>query len=244
MGLVLLADGERSTPAAAILHFTGFGWAGQVGEPVGRRAAGADRGGLSLGRLPCNPAGALAAAGGFAEHFFMYCEDVDLSLRLRLCGEKLAVIPQATVAHDYEFAKGHFKWRLLERNRWATLIRTYPAPLLLAVAPALVATEPAVWAVAARGGWAGMKGRATFDVVRALPRLVAERRAIQASARVTSGQFAAAMTASLDSPYFGSAAARPLLRRSLGAYWRAVLWLLARLQPSSERERGRSGPCR
>ena len=56
----------------------------------------------------------------------MYHEDVDLSLRLRLAGGRLGVEPAAVVDHDYEFAKGAAKWRLLERNRWATIVRCYP----------------------------------------------------------------------------------------------------------------------
>ena len=55
----------------------------------------------------------------------MYCEDVDLSMRLRLLGGRLAGCPETPcVSHDYAFDKGHLKWRLLERNRWATLVRT------------------------------------------------------------------------------------------------------------------------
>src|SRR6202012_2724193 len=34
MGLVLLADGKSINTSGGMLHFTGFGWAGQVGEPV------------------------------------------------------------------------------------------------------------------------------------------------------------------------------------------------------------------
>ena len=40
------------------------------------------------------------------EQFFLYHEDVDLSLRLRLAGGRLGVEPAARVDHDYEFDKG------------------------------------------------------------------------------------------------------------------------------------------
>jgi GT2 family glycosyltransferase len=242
MGLVLLRDGLAINTSGGILHFTGFGWAGQVDQPVGAAPRAPTEVGFLSGACLAMPLARWRRTGGFAESFFMYCEDVDLSLRLRLCGAKMAVIPQATVAHDYEFGKGQLKWRLLERNRWATVIRTYPTPLLAAVMPALLAAEAAVWTVAARDGWARMKAWATFDVVRALPHLIAQRRAIQASARISPSQFAAAMTASLDSPYLGSVAFRPLLRRALGAYWEAVLWLLERVRVPSGDGGGSSGP--
>ncbi len=156
----------------------------------------------------------------------MYCEDVDLSLKLRLAGGRLAVMPDARVTHEYTFIKGAHKWRYLERNRWATMIRTYPAALLLAVLPALMAAEVAVWAVAVRGGWGSMKALATLDVARAMPRLLRERRAIQRRRRVPASAVAATLTAELSSPYFGAVGRHPLVRAGLTLYWRLVSALL------------------
>jgi GT2 family glycosyltransferase len=163
--------------------------------------------------------------------FFLYHEDVDLSLRLRLAGGRLGVEPAARVDHQYEFAKGSYKWRYLERNRWATIIRTYPAPLLLALGPALVATELALLAVAAAGGWLPQKLRAAGETLAALPRLVRERRAIQASRTIGAGEFARALTAELDSAYLGAAARSPLLLAGLRAYWTLVLVVLGARRP-------------
>jgi GT2 family glycosyltransferase len=164
--------------------------------------------------------------GGFPEHFFMYCEDVDLSLKLRLRGGKLAVVPDARVLHRYEFSKGRQKWRLLERNRWAVVIRTYPGALLLLVAPAMLLAELAIWAAAVRGGWARMKALATIDLLAGLPRLLLERRGIQAERRLGAAQFAAPMTAELSSPYLGSVGSSRWISGALRLYWRAVLALL------------------
>jgi len=94
-----------------------------------RRRASRARSG-SVGRLRRRPRRTWQQLGGFADDYFMYHEDVDLSLRLRLAGGRIGVIPDARVDHDYDFDKGPAKWRVLERNRWATLLRTYPAPLL------------------------------------------------------------------------------------------------------------------
>ena len=99
------------------------------------------------------------AAGGFDGSYFMYGEDLDLSLRLRLAGWEVGVAGGAVVEHDYEFAKGESKWFLLERNRWTTVLGVYPAALLLALLPALLAAEAAFFLAAARGGWLGAKAR-------------------------------------------------------------------------------------
>ncbi|MDQ6835368.1 MAG: glycosyltransferase family 2 protein, partial [Actinomycetota bacterium] len=222
MGLVLLDGGVEINTSGGVLHFLGFGWAGQVGQPAAAASRGPAEVGFLSGACLAIPVSAWRQAGGFAEHFFMYCEDVDLSLRLRLRGGRLAVIPDARVQHSYEFVKGPRKWRLLERNRWATLVRTYPAPLLIAVLPALFGAELAVWAVALRGGWARMKLLATLDVLTSLPGLRRERRELQRGRHVASHVIADGMTARLDSPYFGSVGSNRLVRWLLDAYWAAV----------------------
>jgi len=164
--------------------------------------------------------------GGFASEFFLYHEDVDLSLRVRLAGGRLGVLPRARVDHAYEFDKGLAKWRYLERNRWATLIRVYPTPLLWLLAPALLATELALLPVAAAGGWLPQKLAAARETAQALPRLREERREVQATAQIDAGEFARSLTPSLDSRYLGRAARLRPLARLLAAYWGLVLRLL------------------
>src|SRR5918993_492744 len=78
-------------------------------------------------------------------------------LRVRLAGGSLGVAAAARADHLYEFDKGPAKWRYLERNRWATLIRVYPSALLALLAPALFATELALIPLAAIGGWLPQK---------------------------------------------------------------------------------------
>jgi len=219
MGLVGAGAGINSS--GGILHFTGIAWAGQA-APAGVREVA-----FLSGACLALPRASFLEAGGFAEAYFMYQEDVDLSLRLRLGGKRLGVEPAAVVDHDYEFAKGPDKWRLLERNRWATILRCYPGRLLLLLAPALAATELALLVVAAAGGWLPQKLAATRETVRALPRLVRERRGIQAARAISAAEFAAALTPDLDSPFLGRAGRSRLLRGLLRGYWRLVLAALS-----------------
>ena len=48
---------------------------------------------------------AFTSVGGFDEHLFMYCEDVDLSWRLRAGGYRLQYVPAARVTH-YSYENG------------------------------------------------------------------------------------------------------------------------------------------
>jgi N-acetylglucosaminyl-diphospho-decaprenol L-rhamnosyltransferase len=227
MALVTLDSGRAINTAGGVLHFTGLGWAGQIGELIDTAPQVPTEVGFLSGACLAIPVATWRETGGFPADFFMYCEDVDLSLRLRLRGGRIAVVPDARVLHDYEFAKGAQKWRLLERNRWATVLRTFPGPLLVLLAPGLLITELAIWAAAISGGWGGMKARATLDLIRLLPQLRHERRGIQAARRISSAQFAAGLTAELSSPYLGAAARSGVIAMLMGRYWAAVRSLLS-----------------
>jgi GT2 family glycosyltransferase len=223
MGYVL--HGDVINTSGGVVHFTGLAWAGQAGEPVPSQPARREVGFLS-GACLAVPLERWRALGGFAPGFFMYHEDVELSLRIRLAGGRIGVEPGARVDHDYDFAKGAAKWRRLEANRWATLLRTYPGPLLVLLAPALLAVEAAIWAGALAGGWGAAKAGATADVLRALPRLLRERRAVQGTRRVSAAAFADGLTAELSSAYLGPLGRSRLVRGALRAYWAGVRRLL------------------
>jgi GT2 family glycosyltransferase len=223
MGLVTAEGGRVVNTSGGVVHFTGLAWAGEAGAPARGARGGPREVAFASGACLAMPRTAWLEAGGFPEAYFMYHEDVELSLRLRLQGGRVGIEPAAVVDHDYEFAKGPAKWRMLERNRWATLVRCYPAPLLALLAPALAATELAVLAAAAAGGWLPQKALALADTVRALPRLLRERREVQAARAVTPAEFAAWLTPDLDSPFLDAATRSPWLRRALRAYWRLVL---------------------
>jgi N-acetylglucosaminyl-diphospho-decaprenol L-rhamnosyltransferase len=223
MGLVTAARGRLVNTNGGVIHFTGIAWAGEAGAPAPGSLRGPRATAFVSGACFAVPRADWERVGGFAEEFFMYQEDVDLSLRLRLAGGALGVEPAAVVDHDYEFAKGSAKWRLLERNRWATIVRCYPTPLLAAVAPALAVTELALIAIAAFGGWLPEKLAAMGDTVRSLPRLLRERRVVQATRTVSAADFAVWLSPDLDSEYLGRARDMRPLRWALRAYWRLVL---------------------
>jgi GT2 family glycosyltransferase len=225
--LIAQAGGTEINSAGNPYHFTGISWAGHHGEPLASAPARpVEVTGLS-GACLAIPLANWRRQAGFAERFFMYHEDVDLSVRLRLAGGTVGIEPRAVVEHDYEFgaSAGH-KWRWLERNRLAFLVRVYPAPLLALLAPALLATELALLLVSARGGWGGQKLAANAEALRWLPRLLRERRRIQATRTVGAAEFASWLTPDLDSPFMAGPARSWPVRTALRAYWRAVRALL------------------
>lgn len=221
---VLLADNRVNT-SGGVVHYTGVGWAGSCGEPLS-----------VLPTVPTDvafPSGAAMVIrrcawqhlGGFDPSYFLYAEDLDLGLRLWLAGYGVGVVPAARMIHDYAFEKGGGKWFWLERNRWRTVLSVYPLPLLVALAPALLALELVVLGTAALDGWLAPKLRADAAVLAGLRSTLRRRRTVQATRRVSARAFGERLTASLDSTYLpvsptGRAA------RAQAAYWAAVKRLI------------------
>jgi GT2 family glycosyltransferase len=224
--LVTMDGGRRINTSGGIVHFTGISWAGRMGEPLEPGSVQPGEVGFASGASLAIPLATWRRLGGLPGYFFLYCDDTDLALRLRLEGGVVGIEPDALVDHEYEFSRRGVKWRVLERNRWATVLRTYPGPLLLLVLPGLLATELGILAIATANGWGRDKLLAMFDTVCRLPRVLRDRRSIQRTRTVSSKEFARHMTPDLTSPYLGAAADSRALRALLRTYWRAVNALL------------------
>lgn len=90
--------------------------------------------------------------GGFDDEYFMYYEDVDLSLRARLAGLTLYCDGRAMVTHRYDLAMSPRKFHLLERNRLLTMFKVFEAGTLRRLLLPLLFTELLKWAYAAAKG--------------------------------------------------------------------------------------------
>ncbi|HPJ72943.1 MAG TPA: glycosyltransferase family 2 protein, partial [bacterium] len=78
---------------------------------------------------------ALRQCGGFDEDFFIYGDDAELSLRIRLGGWKTYYAPGAVVLHKYSASTGAYsreKAFLVERNRIWLTVKYFPLPALAA----------------------------------------------------------------------------------------------------------------
>ena len=202
-GLVICADGSVNT-AGNRLHFLGFSWAPRdpvAGDPAGSEIAVASGASCALRR------DVFLGLGGFWPAFFLYCEDTDLSWRVRLAGLRIVACPAARSIHDYEFGRHDSKMFHLERNRLMMVLANYERSTLLRLAPAFFASELALLGVATAQGWGGRKLAAWVAVAAERDEISRQRRHVAALRRVGDERLAPLIDTELG-PEFGAFAAR------------------------------------
>ncbi|HLI85710.1 MAG TPA: glycosyltransferase family 2 protein [Bryobacteraceae bacterium] len=131
------------------------------------------------------------AAGGFAESFFCYQEDVDFGFRLNLFGYQAIQLAGARVRHAGSVCSGGKTSRFAVyhgiRNSVFVIVRCVPFPLVWLALPLLVFSQ--IW-VGVRMGELPLRMEAIRDGLTFLPELVRQRRAIQKQRRVSAWEIA------------------------------------------------------
>ena len=195
MGFVTADGGRLVNTSGGVVHFTAIAWAGEAGQPSPGTLNGPRDAAFRVRRVPRGSSRAMGALRRL-RRVVLHVPRGRRPLAAAAAGGRAprgrAGAPSSTTTTTS--SRDADKWRLLERNRWATIVRCYPASLLVLLAPALLATE---LALRGRGGLrrlaaaeAGRRG----ETVRALPRLLRERRAIQRGRTVSATEFAAWLT--------------------------------------------------
>jgi hypothetical protein len=144
------------------LHFLGFGYAKGDHDPITSAPTRPKAIGYPSGAGVLLPTKVLREVGLFDEMLFAYHEDLDLGWRIMLTGRSNYIAPKSKVIHHYEFSRSISKWHLMERNRLIVVLKNYKLLTVIALLPALLATDMAIWAFAAKGGWLGQKFKASI----------------------------------------------------------------------------------
>ena len=168
--IVLKADPTRVNAIGNDVHLSGVAWCHGLGSPAddwrGVTEVTAIAGTAFMARRAF-----LERLDGMEEAYFMYMEDVDLSLRARLVGAVCLAACDAIVANGWSLALTPWKFGLLERNRrglWRRFIG--PSGGLWLV---LLQAEAMAWVYAARRGrrhlnakWRAYRAPLALDVAK------------------------------------------------------------------------------
>lgn len=217
----LAEDPDTINSAGNPLHYVGMSWSGGHGRPATEFAERRP----VLGGSGCCFAIRRALweeLDGFAEEYFAYFEDTELSLRLWHRGLTPLYVPDAVVRHYYEFSRTPTKLYLLERNRELTLLTHYERRTLLLVSPMLLLTELGMFASAVAGGWTKQKVRGWAWLWKNRAWVKQRRALIQGERTVPDSELVKYFTAKFDA---GNVAAPPgvgVFNLITSGYWRLV----------------------
>jgi GT2 family glycosyltransferase len=123
--------------------------------------------------------------GGFDDVFFLYHEDVDLSLAAWQHGYDVECVTDAVALHDYAFTGTPDKVYLAERNRLIVVLTRYPGWLLRRLVPLLVVAELGALVAGGMDGLRRAKLRGWWWLVRHQAWLRQRRSRAQAGSRAT-----------------------------------------------------------
>lgn len=226
--LLLHPERDLVNTAGNQVHFLGFGHCG------GFRAARASVGDapheipFASGAAVLLRAEALRQVGLLDPLLFLYQEDQDLGLRLRLAGWRARLAPRSLVWHHYAFSRNPEKYFWLERNRYLVLLKNLRLRSLVVLAAPLLLAELAMLGLALTGGWLGQKLRADAALLspRTWSHLGAERARLGALRRVSDAELARWFTPALEFEGLAGGWLPRLLRAPMAVAWRLLRPLL------------------
>jgi GT2 family glycosyltransferase len=198
---LIVLDPERTkiNSAGNAVHFLGFGYCNYYLSPVTQAPSTITDIGFASGAAVLMRLELVKKYGGLEHAFFMYHEDLEYSVRLRMLGYRSVLVPSAVAYHHYEFSRSMNKYYFMERNRFAFLLITYKLPTLLLLAPLLLCTELALFVFAWRGGWLPerLKAYRYWFTAEAWQTWLPKRRSLQELRRVSDRELLSHTTGSI-----------------------------------------------
>jgi GT2 family glycosyltransferase len=174
----------------------------------------------------------------FDESFFIYFEDHEFGVRMRVLGSHLLIVPTAQCFHgkgteglsirqlgSYSSRRVFF----LIRNRWLFILKMYSLRSLIVLAPVFVCYEAAQLLTVIKKGWLREWWRSVVWVIRNLPEVLRERRRIQRLRRVADRELMIGGRLPYRSELTTSRLerlARSVLDRVCNSYWRVASRLI------------------
>ena len=221
-------EGEKTQPKinslGNIIHFLGFGFTDGYGQPDREIAAYPEIKGYASGCSFIIRSEVLEKIGAYNEEFFMYHDDLELSLKVKLAGYKIILAPRSVIYHKYEFSRSVNMRYYMERNRYLTLLIFYPAGLLWLIAlPALI-MDLGILFFSFLNGWfkTEMKIYGYFCRGRNYAKIYAARRRIKKLSVVPFSKIARDFSGKIEFQEIANPVLSYAVNPLLNLYWRAV----------------------
>ncbi len=151
--VALYPDSHLVNTDGNCFHFLGFGFSDKYRENVNIIDRNVREIAYASGAALMVSTKLIKEFGGWDKDFFLYHEDLEWSLRLKVNKYKIVIEPRAVFYHKYQFKRSIQKFYWMERNRFGVLLMFYKIPTLLLLLPMLIVMEAGLWVFALKGGW-------------------------------------------------------------------------------------------
>ena len=128
---------------------------------------------------------------GYNEEYYMYHDDIELSLKSRLLGYNIVLAEESVIYHKYEFSRSIRMLYYMERNRLLTILIFYKLKTILLIFPALFVTELGLIFYSIFNGWSKVKLKAIgyFFSLKNICKIKKQRKEVQLLRKVSEKEF-------------------------------------------------------
>jgi len=222
------SDEEKRSPKinslGNVIHFLGFGFTSSYGE-LDREISGyPEIKGYASGCSFIIRPSVLDKIGGYNEEFYMYHDDLEISLKTRLAGFKIILAPLSIIFHKYEFSRSTRMVYYMERNRYLTLLTFYPASLIILIALPGVIMDIGMMFFSIIKGWfkEELKIYSYFCQARNYDKIIQERERIKAFKIHSFSSLAKNFSGKIEFSEIANPILKYLVNPLLNLYWQVV----------------------
>jgi len=211
-----------------VINFLGFGYTSGYNEPDRELSGYPEIRGYASGCSLAIKKEVFLRVGGYNEEYYMYHDDLELGLKVRLAGYRIILAPHSIIYHKYQFARSIKMVYYMERNRYLTLGIFYPLRLLLLIAlPGLIMDFGLLFFSLIKG-WFREEWRAYAYFCRwsNYAKIIEERRKIKVWQAVPFSKLAADFSGRIEFQEIANPLLKYLVNPAFNLYWRLIKKLI------------------
>jgi len=226
--LILLFNKKKTNlinSAGNVLHYLGFAYRGDFKKPASLFQKKKEIP-VASGAAIFLPAKIIKRIGYLNETFFLYHEETDFSLRARLAGYKIKLLPTAKIWHHYSFSATNRNIFFIERNRFLVLFINLQPKTILLIAPMLCINEILSILLFPFLGYPFIKLKVIFSIIKLIPEISRKRKLVNIIRKKKDSEIKQFFSTEIDFPNFPLPFLKTLYQSLLSIYWRMIYKLI------------------